>query len=188
MDKRLILFAGLAILLVIAFVVIIASKVNKPPTAESVNVTTKEDTPTSITLAGSDRDNDTLTYSVITEPSHGRLTGTVPNLNYRPERDFNGQDSFTFEVSDGKVDSAAATVSITVTPGNDPPTANDDNATAEEDTPIITIDVLKNDTDPDKDRLLVINATQATWVTMCFFVISTLRAYLIRRLFNRLSN
>jgi len=160
MDKRLILFAGLAVLLVIAFVVIIAGKVDKPPTAEPLSVTTKEDTPTSITLAGSDRDNDPLTYSIITEPTHGRLTGTVPNLNYRPERDFNGQDSFTFEVSDGKVDSAAATVSITVAPGNDPPTANDDSASAQEDAPIVTIDVLKNDTDPDEDRLVVISATQ----------------------------
>jgi len=162
MEKRLIFFAGLAILLVIAFVIIIVSKVNKPPTAETLSVTTKEDTPASITLAGSDRDNDTLTYSIITEPNHGLLTGTVPNLNYRPERDFNGQDSLTFEVSDGKVDSAAATVSITVTPGNDPPTANDDNATAEEDVPIVTIDVLKNDTDPDRDRLVVISATQGS--------------------------
>jgi len=160
MEKRLIFFAGLAILLVIAFVVIIVTKVNKPPTAEPLSVTTKEDTPASITLAGSDSDEDPLIYSVITEPSHGRLTGTVPNLNYRPERDFNGQDSFTFEASDGKVDSAAATVSITVTPGNDPPTANDDSVTAEEDVPIVMIDVLKNDTDPDKDRLVVISATQ----------------------------
>ena len=160
MEKRLVFFAGLAILLVIAFIVIIVGKVNKPPTAEPLNITTKEDTSTSITLAGSDRDNDTLTYSIITEPTHGRLTGTVPNLNYRPELDFNGQDSLTFEVSDGKVDSAAATVSITVTPGNDPPTANDDSATAEEDVPIVTIDVLKNDSDPDKDRLVVISATQ----------------------------
>ena len=160
MDKRLIFFAGLAILLVIAIVVIIVGKANKPPTAEPLSVTTKEDTPTSIILSGNDRDGDPLTYSVITEPSHGRLIGTVPNLNYRPELDFNGQDSFTFEVSDGKVDSAAATVSIAVTPGNDPPTANDDNAAAEEDVPIVMIDVLKNDTDPDKDRLVVIGATQ----------------------------
>jgi VCBS repeat-containing protein len=160
MDKRLILFAGLAVLLVIAFVVIIVSKVNKPPMAEPLSITTKEDTPTSITLTGSDRDEDPLTYSVITEPIHGRLTGTVPNLNYRPERNFNGQDNFTFEVSDGKVDSAAATVSISVTPGNDPPIANDDSAAAQEDVPIITIDVLKNDTDPDKDRLVVVKASQ----------------------------
>ena len=160
MEKRLIFFAGLAVLLVIAFVVIIVTRVNKPPTVEPLSVITKEDTPTSITLKGSDSDEDPLTYSIITEPTHGRLTGTVPNLNYRPELDFNGQDSFTFEVNDGKVDSAAATVSITVTPGNDPPTANDDSATAAEDVPIITIDVLKNDTDPDNDRLVVISATQ----------------------------
>ena len=174
MDKRLILFAGLAILLAIAFVAIIFSKVNKPPIAEPVSVTTKEDTPTSITLMGRDRDNDSLTYSVITEPTHGRLTGTVPNLNYRPKRDFNGQDSFTFEVNDGKVDSAAATVSITVTPGNDPPTANDDSATAQEDVPIVTIDVLKNDTDPDKDRLVVISATQGRYGSVTINSNSTL--------------
>jgi VCBS repeat-containing protein len=160
MEKRLILFAGLTILIAVAFFVIIVSKVNKPPIAESLSVTTKEDTPISITLTGSDRDEDPLTYSIVTEPIHGRLTGTVPNMSYRPERDFNGQDSFTFEVNDGKVNSAAATVSITVTPGNDPPTANDDSAAAQEDTPIVMIDVLKNDTDPDKDRLVVINATQ----------------------------
>jgi VCBS repeat-containing protein len=162
MEKRYIFFAGLAILFIIALVVFIASKVNKQPKAEPVNVTTKEDTPVSITLTGSDRDGDPLTYSVITKPAHGRLTGTVPNLNYRPERDFNGQDSFTFKVSDGKDDSSAATVSITVTPGNDPPIANDDNATAQEDTPIVMIDVLKNDTDPDKDRLVVVKATQGS--------------------------
>jgi len=160
MEKRSIVFAGLAVLLVIAFIVINVGKVNKPPIAEPLRVTTKEETPTSITLAGSDEDNDPLTYSIVTEPSHGRLTGTVSHFIYRPELDFNGQDSFTFDVSDGKVDSAAATVSITVTPGNDPPTANDDNAAAEEDVPIVTIDVLKNDTDPDKDRLVVISATQ----------------------------
>ena len=160
MDKRLILLAGLVVLLVVAFVIIIVSKANKPPVAESVSVTTNEDTPVSITLTGSDYDEDSLTYSIITEPGYGRLTGTVPDLNYRPERDFNGQDSFTFEVNDGKVDSAAATVSINVTPGNDPPVANDDKASAEEDVPIITIDVLKNDTDLDKDRLVVVKASQ----------------------------
>ena len=160
MDKRLILIVGFVVLLVVAFVVIIVSKTNKPPIAESVSVTTNEDTPISITLTGSDRDEDPLTYSIISEPGHGRLTGTVPNLSYRPERDFNGQDSFTFEVNDGKVDSAAATVSIIVTPGNDSPTANDDSATAQEDVPIITIDVLKNDTDPDNDKLVVVKASQ----------------------------
>ena len=84
MEKRFILFGGLAVILVIAFVVIISSKANKPPIAEPVSVTTNEDTQVSITLKGSDRDEDPLTYSIITEPSHGRWTGTLPNLSYRP--------------------------------------------------------------------------------------------------------
>jgi len=160
MDKKLILSAGLTVLLIIAFVIIIISRVNKPPTAEPVSVTTTEDTPVSITLTGSDHEEDSLTYSVITEPAHGRLIGTVPNLSYRPERNFNGRDSFTFKVNDGKVNSSSATVSITVTQGNDPPIANDDNTTAQEDVPIVTIDVLKNDTDPDNDQLVVVKASQ----------------------------
>jgi VCBS repeat-containing protein len=160
MDKRLILIAGLVVLLVVAFVVIIVSKTNKPPIADSVSITTSEDTPVSITITGSDRDEDPLTYSIITEPGHGRLTGTVPNLSYHPERDFNGQDSFTFKVNDGKVGSTAATVTITVTQGNDPPTAKDDRASAQEDVPVVMIDVLKNDTDPDNDRLVVVKASQ----------------------------
>jgi VCBS repeat-containing protein len=159
-EKRFIHLAVLVVLLVITFVVIIVGKANKPPIAEPVNVTTTEDTPVSITLKGTDSDEDPLTYSIITEPGHGRWTGTVPNLSYRPERNFNGQDSFTFKVNDGKADSAAATVTITVTPGNDPPIANDDSASAQEDVPVVMIDVLKNDTDPDNDRLMVVKASQ----------------------------
>ena len=174
MDKRFILLAGSVVLLVIAFIIIIAGNTNKPPVAEAVSVTTDEDTPVSITLTGSDRDEDPLTYSIITEPDHGRLTGTVPNLSYRPERDFNGQDSFTFEVNDGKVASAPETVSITITHGNDPPIANDDKASAQEDVPIVTIDVLKNDTDPDNDRLVVVKASQGSNGTVTINTNSTL--------------
>lgn len=159
MKKRFIFLAGLAVLLVIAVFARIFRNVNRPPAAEPLSITAKEDTPVSITLKGSDRDNDPLSYSVVTKPGHGRLTGTVPNMSYRPERGFSGPDSFTYEVSDGKVGSPAATVSITVIPGNEP-TANDDSTGAQEDTPIVMIDVLKNDTDPDNDRLVVINATQ----------------------------
>jgi len=161
MDKKLILSAGLTVLLIIVFIAVLINRVNKPPIAEPASVTTNEDTLVSITLAGSDSNEDSLTYSVITEPAHGRLIGTVPKLSYRPERNFHGQDSFTFKVNDGKVNSKAATVTITVTPGNDPPVANDDNATALEDVPIVTIDVMKNDTDPDNDRLVVVKASQA---------------------------
>ncbi|MGD8499396.1 MAG: Ig-like domain-containing protein [Phycisphaerales bacterium] len=160
MKSKVILFSAVAILVAIALVVLIRGMANNPPTAEAGSVTVLEDTPKSIPIVGGDRDGDPLTYSVITGPSHGRLSGTAPNLTYSPNKDFNGRDSFTFKVSDGKADSAAATLSIMVTPVNDPPMANDDSVTAQEDAPIVTIDVLINDTDLDNSRLMVVTTTQ----------------------------
>jgi uncharacterized repeat protein (TIGR01451 family) len=48
---------------------------------------------------------------------------------------------------------------ITVTNGNDPPVALDDNATTDADT-AVTVDVLDNDSDPDGDALTVASVTQ----------------------------
>jgi len=139
----------------------VGAKVQKnPPVAKDDSVTTEEDTPVSITLEGSDPDEDALTYTVVTGPSHGKLSGTAPDVSYTPNPDFNGSDSFTFKVSDETADSNAATVSITVTAANDPPTANDDSATTQEDKPIATIDVLTNDTDVDDDQLTTAAVTQ----------------------------
>jgi hypothetical protein len=107
-------------------------KGNKVPVALAQNVTTPEDTPTAITLAASDPEGDLLTFSVVTQPTHGTLSGVAPNLVYTPAPNFNGQDSFTFRVDDGMVASRAArvditvstnSVSITVSPVNDAPVA-----------------------------------------------------------------
>jgi VCBS repeat-containing protein len=160
MKTRLILLSALAILIMVALAAVIISTINHPPSAEANSVTTKEDTSVSIVLAGNDRNGSVLTYSVIDGPSHGRLNGAAPDLTYSPHENFTGPDSFTFKVGDGKADSAPATVSVMVTPVNDPPTANDDSATVQEDAPIVTIDVLANDADADADRLIVINASQ----------------------------
>jgi len=163
MKTRLILLSALAILIMVALAVVIISTINHPPTTEANSITTKEDTPASIELTGNDRDGDLLTYSLIDEPSHGRLSGAPPSLTYSPDENFTGPDSFTFKTSDGRADSVPATVSIMVTPVNDLPTANDDSATAQEDAPVVTIDVLANDTDADADRLMVINASQGRY-------------------------
>lgn len=160
MKKRLILLSGLAILIMIGLATVIISTINHPPIAEANSVTTKEDTPVSVVLGSNNRNGNVLTYRVMDGPSHGDLNGMPPELIYRPEKNFAGPDSFTFKVNDGRKDSTPAAVSIMVTPVNDPPTANDDSATAQEDAPIVTIDVLANDTDADADRLMVINATQ----------------------------
>jgi hypothetical protein len=68
-----------------------------------------------ITLTGS---AGTLTYSVVTPPAHGTLSGTAPNLTYTPAANYTGLDSFTFKVNNGTSDSAPATVSINVIPAN----------------------------------------------------------------------
>ncbi|MEO0017498.1 MAG: hypothetical protein RLZZ522_781, partial [Verrucomicrobiota bacterium] len=77
-----------------------------------------------ITLTGYDSAGDALTYAIVTLPAHGDLTGTPPNMTYTPHANYNGTDSFTFTVSDGTITSAAATVSLTITPVNDATLAN----------------------------------------------------------------
>jgi hypothetical protein len=67
-----------------------------------------------VTLTASDADQDPLTYSIVTQPSHGTLSGTAPNLTYKPFPGFMGWDNFTFKVNDGKVDSNTAAVSVRV--------------------------------------------------------------------------
>src|SRR5206468_1017476 len=114
----------------------VPSQNNQAPTADSKTLSTNEDTPLIITLTGSDPDGDALTFTVITPPAHGTLgsIGTVSctgnpsncseNITYTPFVNYNGADSFTYKANDGSLDSNTATVSITVTPVNDPPVAN----------------------------------------------------------------
>jgi hypothetical protein len=107
---------------------------NNPPSANPQSVSTNEDTAVAITLTGSDPDNNPLTYTVVSNPAHGVLSGAAPNLTYTPAANYNGPDSFTFKVNDGLVDSTPATVSITVYPINDLPIANSQSVSTNEDT------------------------------------------------------
>jgi hypothetical protein len=95
---------------------------NHPPVAVSQNVSVDEDQSVAITFQASDPDNNLLTYSY-TQPSHGTVNGTAPNVVYQPAADYNGPDSFTFTVNDGRGGTATATISITVNPVNDAPVA-----------------------------------------------------------------
>ena len=69
-------------------------------------------------LRGTDPQGGALTYTVVTQPAHGTLSGTAPNLTYTPTAGYVGADSFTFRVNNGVMDSIPATVSITVTAAN----------------------------------------------------------------------
>jgi hypothetical protein len=97
----------------------IALKVNRAPVANAQTITTTESVARSITLTGSDPDGDQLSFIIASQPAHGALAGTAPNLTYIPALSYAGADSFTFKVSDGLLESSAATVSITVNAIND---------------------------------------------------------------------
>jgi hypothetical protein len=89
---------------------------NQPPKVADQLVTTAQDTAVGVSLAGSDPENDPLTFAVTGGPSHGTLTGSGANLTYTPNAGYSGPDSFTYTANDGTNTSNTGTVSITVTP------------------------------------------------------------------------
>jgi len=97
---------------------------NIAPVAEDQSLTLNEDTPQPLTLTASDAENDPLTWSLLTPPAHGTLTGAAPDFTYTPSANYHGADSFTFRVFDGQENSNTATVSLTVAPVNDAPVAS----------------------------------------------------------------
>lgn len=94
---------------------------NAPPEASDQTLVVQEDDSVGIVLEATDADGDALTFAVATDPLHGTLLGTAPDLVYTPADDYSGSDGFTFTASDGTAESAPATVSITVQSINDPP-------------------------------------------------------------------
>src|SRR5207248_2655808 len=60
----------------VATVTLTVTPVNDAPIATAQSVTTNQDTAKAISLTASDVDGDTLTYVVVTAPTHGTLSGT----------------------------------------------------------------------------------------------------------------
>ena len=80
--------------------------------------------------------------------SGGTVTCSGTSCTYVPSADFNGTDTFTYTIGDGKGGQAIGTVTITVGAINDAPIARDDSASTPVDT-AVTIFVLSNDSDPE---------------------------------------
>jgi hypothetical protein len=74
-------------------------------------------------------------------------------IDYTPNANFNGTDSFTYTPNDGKTDGAPVTVTVTVTAVVDLPVANDDSsanpAVPSVNNPTTLVTISLNDTDPD---------------------------------------
>lgn len=110
-----------------ATVSITVTAVNDAPVISSPATTSvNEDESVSVTLAGTDVDGDTLTYTVTTQPANGTASspGSGNATTYAPTADYNGADAFAYQISDGSL-TANSTVSVTVNPINDTPIAGD---------------------------------------------------------------
>lgn len=110
---------------------------NTTPVANNGSVTTNENTAVSGTLSASDSDGDTLTFAIVTGPSHGTVSITnaaTGAFTYTPASNYTGSDSFTFHATDsaGNV-SNTATESVTINAvTNATPVANNGSVTTNE--------------------------------------------------------
>ena len=58
-----------------------------------------------------------MSFTIVDKPSNGQLENVKPSTNtvtYTPDKDYSGEDDFTFIVNDGTIDSNKATVSIMI--------------------------------------------------------------------------
>jgi VCBS repeat-containing protein len=121
----------------VATVSLTVTPVNDAPVAVAGTASGAEDTVINGSVAASDIDSSTLTYSLVQPASHGTVSlNPDGSYSYTPGANYAGADSFSFTASDGSLDSNVATVSLTVTPVNDAPVAVAGTASGAEDTVI----------------------------------------------------
>ena len=140
--------------------------VNDAPDAVADIATVNEDevlNGTSLLANDTDVEGNTLSISTtpVSNPSHGTVTiNSNGTYIYTPEANFNGTDSFTYQVCDNGVPSecSTGTVTITVVAVNDAPNAVADIVNVNEDGVLNGTSLLANDSDIDGD-LLAINTT-----------------------------
>ena len=144
--------------------------VNDAPTAANATLSTNEDTVLNGTLAtGADVDGNAVTYALVSSGSvshtvAGETTSSTFVLNadgsytYTPAHNYNGNDSFTYKVNDGLLDSATYTISVNVAAVNDAPVLTAGGSTTAEDT-AISNGALPAATDVDGDTVTYALAT-----------------------------
>ncbi len=146
-----------------ATVTVTVTALNDPPSATDDSASVDEDQVVTIDVLqnDSDPDGDPLTIDSVTTPANGQATIVAGEIEYVPDADYYGSDSFSYTISDGNAASATASVTVSVMAVNDAPLAADDSVVTLEDTAVV-IDVLQNDTDVDGDTLTITAAGSAT--------------------------
>jgi hypothetical protein len=131
---------------------------NAAPVARNDSYSLDEDTVLLVAgpgVAGNDTDAEgsALSVTLVAGPAHGTLAlGANGSFSYTPAANFSGDDSFTYQVNDGGLDSNVATVDLQVAAVNDAPAAADDAVATDEDVPV-SGNVMDNAVDTDGDAL-----------------------------------
>lgn len=137
------------------------------PAASDDMVTLDSNEPVTINVLANDSFGDdgpsTSAITIVTPPTHGMAmvndNGT-PNdptddtIVYTSANNYSGTDQLIYRICERTGDCDNATVFINVVPENDPPVANPDPYTVNEDTPL-SGNVVSNDTDPDGPAVVV---------------------------------
>jgi hypothetical protein len=132
--------------------------VSTPPAAVNDAAATDEDLAVAIDVLANDGDLDGDKPRVVevSRPASGSAAIAADGrINYTPDTNFHGVDSFTYTIADPSGARDSAVVVVTVRPVNDAPIAAMDSGVTHEDTPV-TLSVLENDSDPDGDQLRVV--------------------------------
>ena len=142
----------------VTFEVLAASDSNQAPRPRDITAwaTAGQTTRIPVTLDGIDPDGDSVTLkSLDSSPQKGSAAVKATWIEYTPNANASGTDSFTYTVEDRQGGRASARVRVAVTPA---PTLNQ-NPVAVPDTVLtrpdrsVSVNVLANDLDPDGDAL-----------------------------------
>jgi hypothetical protein len=138
---------------------LVPGSLNTSPLALNQTAPIQLNTPTALTLQGSDAENDPLTFQITRFPFRGQLSGTPPNLTYTPQSGFTGTDELRFRTNDGKVNSNEEGIVTLTVSANQTPTAIAQSVTTDED---ISVAITLSGTDPENDQLTFATGTQPT--------------------------
>jgi hypothetical protein len=133
---------------------------DKIPKANSEAISVEKDKLTIFSLNATDPKGGPLKYSILSQPSHGTLSGKTPSVTYKPSKDYVGQDSFTFKATDDKgTDSNIATVTMDVKSANQAPVAEDQSVSVDKNKPL---EVTLAATDAEGDPIVFALESQPT--------------------------
>jgi large repetitive protein len=141
----------------VGLVSVTVTPANDPPVAVDDSLTTAEDTQAQVDVLANDTDVDGGAPSVTgsTNGVHGIVScDPAGTCAYTPAANYSGADTFSYTVSDGNGGTDTGSVSVSVTPENDAPVADDDALTTQVDTQG-AVNVLAGDTDVDGDTLTI---------------------------------